>query len=149
MSKTSNTPKYSLDRSSAAYQKATAAGFIFGELRFMDEGPVDSGACPLMGFGLIYTMEFTCVCGRREVFQQMLSRRELHDVDHHPRIKGHCIDAVAELERHGSFSRKHLREDGYTEEQIDRIREPWDGPPSRQHERRLMDAMYSGTPYGR
>jgi hypothetical protein len=142
------TKQYGLNRESAAYRRATAAGFTFGELRIMSDD------VSFLAMGLRYTLDFTCVCGRRETFMQALTPMELSEsAVHHPYVNGKVIDAVLALEHHGSFSREHLREDGYTPEQIDRIREPWDGPAA-QHERRKREyehwvsAMQSGALYG-
>ncbi len=136
--------QYRLNRESAAYRRATAAGFSFAELRILD------GDASCFAWGLLrYTLDFTCVCGRRETFMHAFSERELAGSAHgHPFIAGERIDSVLALERHGSFSRQHLREDGYTEEQIDRIREPWDGPP-RRHPAWTSYGMDGGAPNGR
>lgn len=57
---------------------------------------------------------FQCICGRRESFQYV----EPDDRYLRERIN---IDPYEWLERQGSFSREHLRADGYTEEQISQM----------------------------
>lgn len=90
----------------------------------------------LLGAGFILRCNFTCVCGRQEVFQY---------VHYDIRALQHC-DPVRELTRLGSFSRDHLLEDGYTEAQvreIERKGEEFDRVTRQHWERQIMREHYS------
>lgn len=86
-------------------------------------------------------VEFTCVCGRREVFQHIaMDTRALRHVD-----------VIRCLTEGGSFSRDHLLEDGYTEEQvrdIERKGEEFDRVTRVHWERELALARYRNYPLG-
>lgn len=57
---------------------------------------------------------FQCICGWLESFQYA-------EPDPGFSLYEIFIDPYEWLERQGSFSREHLRDDGYTEEQIDQM----------------------------
>ena len=85
-----------IDTKSAAYARMTAAGFRF------EVGPL--GPSYLSGV-------MTCVCGRRERFSINLRH-----------ARNGKIDVASYAEAIGAASAGHLRQDGYTTEQVMAIR---------------------------
>lgn len=114
-------PVFVLNRISPAYRRAHRAGFEFGPIH----GEFD--------FVLRYwtvSWSFTCVCGRREwakfvAPEYVMLAGEVHSP--YVSIEGPVvvIDCAAMLEAFGAFGEDHLRQDGYSQEEIARIREPW------------------------
>lgn len=102
---------------SRARLRAEAMGFVFGKVLVMPDE--DKRYVMIRG-------TFTCVCGRDENYALMVSP---HDVMNLPRGMSDAVDPFVFLERHGSFSRKHLIADGYPPEVVDDIIErglQWD-----------------------
>lgn len=117
-----------LNQISPAYKRAERAGFRFNAPR----------ACRLeLADGWAVAFTFTCVCGRLECATFTVLDHEvleLRRMDRHPYIEFLCkggaidvgvIDCAAMLEDWGAFGEAHLRQDGYSEDEIARIREPW------------------------
>lgn len=78
-------------------------------------------------------VSFTCVCGRREEFHYRAERLEAF----------RFVDVAHYLTEHGSFSRRHLLQDGYTEQQvreIERKGEEFDRVTREHWEREIMRA---------
>ncbi len=85
--------------------KAEAMGFKFDRIEIKE----------LFGASLEVRANFTCICGRQESFTQIVSS----ELPSH--ILRQRLNVASELWRVGSFSRRHLLEDGYTSEQCDLI----------------------------
>lgn len=85
-----------IDAPSVAKDKAKAMGFDY-----------QGASVRLDGSHLVITGRFRCVCDKLESFDF--------------RIDLSALDPAALLEAHGAFSREHLEEDGYSEEEIVRI----------------------------
>lgn len=66
--------------------------------------------------GVMVRCDFRCVCGRQEAFTMALSWTELRSMP--IEFLARHLDLVAQIRAGGSFSRKHLLADGYTEAQI-------------------------------
>lgn len=99
-----------VDTTSPAYKAFTAGGFTFKVVVLTQRED-------LRGMPTQYTITFQCVCGSVEDFCA------LYEVGHSPKyIRNGRIDAAQWLEDIGALSPAHLRRDGYTEEQIERIR---------------------------
>ena len=75
-------------------------------------------------------IEFTCVCKRKEMLMTSMDGTY---------YSGHKIDAARIIENSGALSVEHLREDGYSEEQISYIRRAYDTEP------KYIDINKSGT----
>lgn len=105
-----------LNTSSPAYQRMTAAGFTFGGFVADESGCYVRVMC-----------DFSCVCGRLERFQRMWSKWEM-DQWREVIFPGGLVDIAAFLEEIGSVSVEHLREDGFSPEEIARIRRPYEQP---------------------
>lgn len=107
-------PQLKTNRTSKAYVRITAAGFTIGEPDVRDT------------FGDISLMcTFTCVCGRTESFHKMLRGYEPRFFKHDDLFKNGW-DVALELERFGSVSVDHLKKDGFSEQEIKRIRYVYD-----------------------
>ena len=89
----------SVDRSSESYQRITAAGFT-----------IEDG----LPIGESIAYFFRCVCGKEEM--GIISKEE-----------NIPYDIAGAIERAGGVSETHLRKDGYSEEDIKRIRAPYKG----------------------
>lgn len=107
-----------IDRESATYRRATNAGWTFGPATVKYENhPMDDI--------LLIEGEFNCVCGRREKYSVRISALTL---DYEEIARNGKIDIALWLDYHGSFSRQHLLEDGYTEEQVRSIESKFNAP---------------------
>jgi hypothetical protein len=106
-----------IDRTTDHYKAAVAAGFTFDTPRVLqDVGLFDGDTRTIVVY------PFRCVCGRQELYQRAMSSVEITR-----RIGGATpLDVAQVLDSLGSFSRQHLREDGYDDANIDRIRWPFD-----------------------
>lgn len=108
-----------LNKTSKSYERVTSGGFTIDPDIFLNK--IDSKEY------LIVSAFFTCVCGRIE-------RVSFHtDKPGFPpskwmELKGDnlLVDVAKVIEDIGANSVKHLRNDGYTEEQIKQIRKPYD-----------------------
>lgn len=88
-----------------------AMGFSFRRIEVMAEPTMD---------GYMLAAMFECVCGQVECLKIMLPPLELMRFD--DAMAGHYLDPARILIKDiGSTSPKHLRQDGYTEEQIEEI----------------------------
>ena len=87
--------------------RAEAMGFTFS--------PVDVIYDSLWGETKIRG-RFQCVCGRTEAYDFIV---DLHFLDQ--MLWHRELDVARRLQSLGSFSRPHLLEDGYTEEQVEEI----------------------------
>jgi len=96
-----------LDRHSPAYFRLQAAGFEIGII----------GYEPMYRCG-VYTCPFKCVCGRKEMLTFTLDRQTEPDPLKPPRK----VDVAKMLEEFGSVGIKHLLNDGYSVNEIRRIR---------------------------
>lgn len=114
-----------VDRSSPAYKRITSAGFTIGEIRQITRtsstGSVTiSGTYWLPTWGedrpVQFACPFTCVCGNSEVLYFTLDPYE------HFRICTEKYDVAQKIEDLGGVSVEHLREDGYSEDEIKNIR---------------------------
>lgn len=110
------------NRMSEAYKRVTSAGFTIDEPEFRDLNSI--GANWSDRYGQFFDCRFTCTCGTKEML-----RYEFRDAMHRGFLDGNLIDIAAMIERLGAVSRDHLRADGYTEEQIDKIRAAYNDPP--------------------
>lgn len=100
-----------LQRSTRDKRRAEAQGFVFGK-------PI-AFVVDFDGYGFI--VPFTCVCGKREEFKQVLTREEVrYHVDSGFWI-AHRLDVARTLRELGSFSRVHLLADGYSEAAVAEI----------------------------
>ncbi len=88
-----------IDRDSNAYHRVVAAGFSIGDAEYFD--------------GHYIRIPFTCVCGRTE----QLNYIGPHDPS--------AFDVAAIMEEAGALSVEHLRADGYSEIEIEKIRRPY------------------------
>lgn len=108
-----------VNRKSDAYRRAKMAGFKIKELEIV------TGS-----FGFAITVPFECVCGRSETFYREIGLTSDIDIEHYmrgmPYFEDGLYDAALELEHFGSFSEKHLRDDGFSEEAIKDIRYIYD-----------------------
>ncbi len=97
------------NRSTFHRRRAEAMGWTFRDVDLV-MSPND--------FGLILKLDFMCVCGRLERFHtaidELVVRNSLV-------ARETLIDPVRQLYEHGSFSRKHLLEDGFDPEFIDKV----------------------------
>ncbi len=100
-----------IDRTTEHYKAAVAAGFTF-------DMPVVIGREGAGRLVPIVSYPFQCVCGKREIFSNMMTDPSM--------LRDTRLDVARELERLGSFSVEHLREDGYSDSDIERIRWPFD-----------------------
>lgn len=64
---------------------------------------------------------FTCVCGAREQFQRIIDEAHLFMAHNSDSVIAEEFDPALWLRRMGSFSRKHLLADGYTEDAVAEI----------------------------
>lgn len=99
------------NRSTFHRRRAEAMGWTFRDIQVI-ENPHD--------FGYLLRGLFTCVCGRTESFVRAID----YIVVHHSndlRIVDDAFDTVKGIEQFGSFSRKHLEEDGFEPDFIDRV----------------------------
>lgn len=96
-----------VDRHTEAYKRITSAGFTIGE--FVGDGIFDC------------YVPFVCVCGKTEYLSTQgshITKCKYWDTGYGYEL----IDVAAILESLGSVSEEHLREDGYSEDEIKRIR---------------------------
>lgn len=101
-----------VDRRSDAYKRVIAAGFKIHNITLRR---VKNPHCQL--FYYIPYIAFTCVCGSTERFVGFTFYREQIP---------NKIDVAAMMESVGALSVEHLKEDGYTDEEIKRIRKAYD-----------------------
>lgn len=91
-----------------ARRRAEAMGWAFDNLEILAH---ENGDDVLRG-------QFTCVCGRVEYFSLVLGSKYTFN---HQKDFNRQFDFAQRLQEYGSFSRSHLLEDGYTEEQISEV----------------------------
>ena len=98
---------HTVNRTSNAYHRMTQAGFIIDEI--MQIAGTRRISC-----------RFTCVCGRIEevMVEADATFMELYSY-------GDRVDIAQLLENCGAVSVEHLRQDGYTEDQIKEIRKSY------------------------
>lgn len=99
---------FHVDRKSEAYNKITKAGFHIHDI-LCEEIQGYFGA-------YVLTIPFNCVCGKKEVLILSACDWEFHN---------NTIDIAYILEKKGAIAEEHLRSDGYTEDEICKIREPY------------------------
>jgi hypothetical protein len=93
------------NRTSYERRRAEFQGFRFGRMEVTDEGLFDN---------VHVKGTFQCVCGRTEAFRFIIHVNERMPLDH----LAVQLDIGRRLREHGSFDQRHLKEDGYTDEQI-------------------------------
>lgn len=112
------------NRSTDAYRRMTCAGFTIGEPYLRHEPPYESSPATIL---LMHSdqvcVDFTCVCGRRETLMMLIDKAALK---HDPIYANGKWDAALSIERAGSVNVSHLRADGFSEEDIKRIRYVYD-----------------------
>lgn len=93
-----------------SYEKARAEamGFVFGQVH------VDHYADK----GVRIKVDFKCVCGTAERYQEIISALGLERIGRFP---PEHFDYAAKLRKLGSFDRGHLLNDGYAPAEVDRI----------------------------
>lgn len=99
-------------KTSAAYERVTVAGFVFGPIRKNTFDCIET-----------YSFNFKCPCGQLEALsysETRLSQRQRSGCSW-INEKGE-FDAAAAIEFHGSTSEAHLRADGFSEDAIRQIR---------------------------
>lgn len=108
-----------IDRTSEAYMRMSAAGF-----KVHKAYKIDRRAFSSTFNNSDYRVEFECVCGRVEI----LTQNVIEDVAalHYHYTKPEGWDAALDIERVGAVSEEHLREDGFSETDIRRIRFVYD-----------------------
>ncbi len=104
-----------LNRRSEAYRRMTCAGFKIGEVQVNYD----------FGDSLALRVSFKCVCNREEIYQRIVWSQQLDFMKHDPMFKDGW-DACQEIENFGSVSVDHLRADGFSEDDIKRIRYVYD-----------------------
>lgn len=111
-----------LNRSSDAYRRVTAAGFEPKE-------PIIEYRVDLSGAPIQILLQLKCICGREEelalLFDDQGEFRE--DLQYTKYLSENFYDWAQHIEDLGAISVEHLREDGYTEEEIKNIRRPYEG----------------------
>ena len=90
------------NRSTFSRRRAEAMGFTFDRIEVDEFLGVYSVSC-----------YFTCVCGKPERFVHLLNEG-LHLLERE-------LDVAARIEAHGSFSRSHLINDGFSAADVDEI----------------------------
>lgn len=113
-----------LDRESPTYRRATNAGWTFSDVT-VDPEPRIGPEKNIVLDTVRIEGEFQCVCGRREKYSVRINKCVL---EHEFSVRDGKLDIALWLSYHGSFSREHLLEDGYTEEQIRSIEAKFDEP---------------------
>ena len=120
---------WQVNRHTEAYRRMVQAGFSFDE-----EMKTSDAEHPLFGVreNVVYTLTpMKCVCGRMEyahcTFPVDEDLKNTPHVETHGRL--HLVDIAAIAEQEGAVSVEHLRNDGYSEEEIKRIRVPYDAMP--------------------
>jgi hypothetical protein len=88
-------------------KRAEAMGFVFGRPELVDDPN---------NFGLLVRGTFSCICGRREQYSFAIAS---FDFQRSAAELAQVLDVGRMLRNAGSFSRKHLLTDGYTEAQVD------------------------------
>lgn len=98
-----------INRVSESYQRFTAAGFAIDGGHMYEKITYDVGAWR------VYTavIFFTCVCGKKEVAVFSIDSHYLNII----------VDAAWHILNSPALSEEHLRDDGYSEEQIKKIRQ--------------------------
>ncbi len=98
------------NRSTFHRRKAEAMGWTFRDVDV---------AYSLNDFGgIVLKCDFMCVCKRMECFQTVIDELA---ITHSLVAREVLIDPVRQLFNHGSFSRKHLLEDGFDPEFIESV----------------------------
>lgn len=93
-----------IDTESEAYKRVKSAGFEINNLEHGDRPN-----------GYWVRVEFTCVCGTRELLPILMDEKPQEP-----------FDIAKVLEEGGQLSAEHLKADGYTDEQIKYIRRAYD-----------------------
>lgn len=117
-------PKFTTCRTSEAYKRVTEAGFTIGEVQVTEE----------MG-GTTVSCIFSCVCGKQEYLGFRIDTGEdlaSHYLTRSRYLNGfNQLDVALMLEDFGALSPQHLRNDGYSEEEIKYIRRAYENNNSR------------------
>lgn len=103
-----------VDTETHAYKRLMAVGFIIDNFEY--------GYNKLDYF--FVRCDFTCICKRDEHFLD----RTTDILTWQRYIKGNKFDVARRIEELGAISVDHLRKDGYSEEEIARIRAPYNPP---------------------
>ena len=127
-----NLKNLKVNRTSQAYRRAKMAGFTIGEAEIVADM-----------MGAILRVGFKCVCGTQEYFQKMIDQQQAKHLKNISYF-ANGWDVAQELEDFGSFSEKHLRADGFSEEAIKEIRYIYDLEDELKMLRR-MKSQYEGT----
>lgn len=98
-----------INQDSLMYRAATAAGWKFAPAR-VEPYPADWKDVK----HVLVRGAFTCVCGKHELYATVIPCES-------PLFQDARFDAAEFLHQFGSFSPEHLRQDGYTEQEIQRI----------------------------
>lgn len=107
-----------LDRDSEACKLMVAAGWTIGEPYFVEEENWNPPGTPALIEATSIRVNFTCLCGRQEIYAHLLSAEELL---HSPAFRNNKWDACREIEKSGAVSVEHLRGDGFDEKTIERV----------------------------
>ncbi|MGE4074919.1 MAG: hypothetical protein AB7F22_05170 [Reyranella sp.] len=99
------------ERKTHDVRRAEAMGFVFHRVK-VEPVPFNPRDVELRGY-------FRCVCGTEEAFRFIVPHEILTCSDEN--LVHHEFDVGARLRRHGSFSRKHLLDDGYPPAQVDEM----------------------------
>lgn len=106
-----------------------AAGFKVGEPYIIEAATPGTHATDNFYNPVRLCIDFQCACGRREVFNTSLEEKALREFLANPHLwpewRGGW-DACLEIERFGSTSVEHLKEDGFSDADIKRIRYVYD-----------------------
>ena len=101
-----------LNKESESYRQMTAAGFII-ESFFVSKQTTR--------YGYAITCDFKCVCGQKERAGPIFITSEHVERFGREYIEEYYSDFARVLKDNGAFSAKHLRKDGYSEEEISEI----------------------------
>jgi hypothetical protein len=102
-----------INTSSPAYRRMTCAGWKIMNARAIEED-----------HGISLRVDFNCVCGRLETFNYMIQKKEMEYGN--PFFENGKWDCCQQIENFGATSVEHIRNDGFTEEQIKQIRYVYD-----------------------
>jgi len=115
-------PLYRTNRESPAYDRITRAGFTIKEpvarpyqVMFFEDS-----------YGVHLLTDFVCVCGTEEAVGQRFTAKAPSELRYFRRNRGMIeVDIAQVIEDLDGVSVEHLRSDGYSEEEIKRIRAPY------------------------
>lgn len=111
-------------KNTEAYRRLSAAGFTIDYVSRCKRIHPDY---PEEDFIWEYNVSFSCICKMEEVLVVRMSDAQRR-IDHNPYFPElDLIDAAFAIEQAGAVAEEHLRQDGFTEDQILMIRRPYEG----------------------